>query len=127
MDLGVFAIQSSMLNVVLLTRQLRRQRESHTCKGNHAPDFVEIAIVKGQKVLVFVIEAVDGVCLAFGEIPNVAVAQLVHLVLAVLVHRRHEDATCIDEAPLRLAPSVLYKPLRCPTTHSPLYASAARA
>jgi hypothetical protein len=65
--------------------------------------------------------------LASWEIPNVAVTQLIDLVLAVLIHRRHEDATCIDKAPLSLAPSVLYKPLRYLSTNSPLYASGARA
>lgn len=105
MDFGVFATQSSRLKVVL--ERLSDQRGSGLDEGmmliaTDLPYFVKVAIVKSQKILVLVVQALYSVCLAFGEIPDVTVSELIDLVFSILVHGRDKDTALVHNTPLSL-------------------------
>lgn len=46
---------------------------------------VEVGSVKDEEVFVFIVEALDRVCLSFREIPDVSNTELLDLPLSVLV------------------------------------------
>ena len=63
---------------------------------------IEVAVVEGEEVFVLVVEALHGVCLALGEVPDVAEVEFGGLVPAVFVDGGDEDAAEEDLAPFGL-------------------------
>jgi hypothetical protein len=66
----VRASQSSRLKVVLLLYLLSDMARGEM--GEYTPGSVEVCVVEGEEVFVLVVEALDGVRLAFGKVPDVA-------------------------------------------------------
>jgi hypothetical protein len=66
------------------------------------PDAVKVVVVEDEEELVSVLEALDCVRDALGEVPHVAHLEPVNLVLAILVDGRDQDGSGIDIAPFRL-------------------------
>lgn len=88
-----------------------------TERSRNIPDLVKVTLVKDQEELVLVLETLDGVGEALGEVPDVTVLEGVDLVGAVLVDGGELDASLVDDSPLGLprAPSAsktLYFPVR---------------
>lgn len=73
-------------------------REDAAFRKVQLPSSVEIRIIKREKILILVIETLHGMCLALGEIPDVAEAEFGDLMAPVLVdggdkHAAEEDLT----------------------------------
>ena len=65
-------------------------------------DGVEVTLVEGEEVFILVFDALDGVCLAFGEVPDVTEVEGFDLVFALLVDGGDDDGALIDETPFSL-------------------------
>ena len=68
--------------------------------------FVEISVVEGEEVLVLVVQTLDRVRLAFGEVPDVAWLELGDLVVAVGIYGGDCDSASVDEAPFGLREAI---------------------
>lgn len=53
----------------------------------NSPDRVKVAVIKGQQVFVVLFDPLNRMCLAFREVPDVALSKLLDLILAILVDR----------------------------------------
>ena len=62
------------------------------------PDAVEVAIIKGQKILVFIFKTLNRMRLTFWEASYVSEFKLRDLVLAVLIHGGDLNRSLMDEA-----------------------------
>ncbi len=74
-------------------------------KQETLPNLVEIRLVKNEKVFILVVKPLHSVRDTFGKVPDIAVAECLDLIVAVLVHGRYENAAVIDDAPFRLVES----------------------
>lgn len=50
------------------------------------PDLVEVALIEDQEVLILILETVNGVSDALGEVPDVPIAECLCLLLAILIN-----------------------------------------
>lgn len=66
---------------------------------------VKVAVVECEEIFVLVVEALHGVCLAFGKVPDVAEGEFGGLVPPVFVDGGDEDAAEEDLAPFCLLDS----------------------
>jgi len=66
------------------------------------PNFVKVCLVKDEEELVLIIEPLNGVGCSFGEIPDVAIIELLYLIPSKLVHSRDEDGAGIHKSPFCL-------------------------
>lgn len=76
------------------------------------PSFIEVSIVKDQEVLVLIIQALDGMCGTFGEVPNITNVESVDLVFTILINGRDDYSSGVYKAPfslLKSAPELSYK------------------
>ena len=67
------------------------------------PCGIEVAIVKCEKILVFVIEALDCVRLPLGKIPYIAHLQFVYATLTIFVNCGYKNGPVVNVAPLGLS------------------------
>jgi hypothetical protein len=74
------------------------------------PDFFKVAVVEDEEVLVLVAQALDVVRDALGEVPDVALFELLGCPAAVLVDSGEEEGAFVDEAPFSL--HVISRPSR---------------
>lgn len=70
------------------------------CERCRLPDRVEVSVIESEKILVLVVDALNGMRLALREIPDVSDSKLLDLLLAVLVNGRDDHSTSIHESPL---------------------------
>ena len=94
--------------------------------GKSLPRSVEVALVKDEKVLILILETLDGMGYTLREVPDVAVSQLLSLVHAIFVYSRHEHLAFVDNAPFGLLLSAGRLYMADGVFHLQLCASAAR-
>lgn len=99
-SLGVWASQSSILNVVLQSSQWKCV--SHTCTWICVPNFVEIALIKDEEELVPIFKTLYGMGDTLGEVPDVTIVQLFSLIFPVFVDCRDKDAAFVYKSPFSL-------------------------
>jgi hypothetical protein len=66
------------------------------------PDFLKVAVVKNEEILVLVAQTLDVVRDTLGEVPDVALFKLLGCPAAVLVDGGEEEGALVDEAPFSL-------------------------
>ena len=71
------------------------------------PGRVKVSIVEHEKILVLIFDTLNGVRNSLGEVPDVAVTQLLSLVDAVFINGRHDDFARVDDTPFRLCLSAV--------------------
>jgi hypothetical protein len=105
-DFGVFDSQSSTLKVVL---KMVSGEDADT--KAHSPSSLEVAVVERQDILVLIVEALDSVRLALGEVPDVSKAKFSRLMTALLIDSRDKNA-----AKKYLAPFSHSMPMQLPNS-----------
>lgn len=70
----------------------------------------EVAFVETEEELVILVEALDRVPFAFGEVPDISGLEDFELVASFLVDGRNTHSTCVDVAPFGLRCVSLRKP-----------------
>ena len=78
-------------------------------EDDHLPYFVKVTIVKGQKVLILIVKALNGMCLPSWKIPDISPSKLIHFVLAILIDGRYKHTPGIYDSPFSLCSSVFYR------------------
>jgi hypothetical protein len=109
-DLGVCAIQSSTLKVVLPRKESRSadvltwtrviEGPDQTSEWHGLPLRIKVTIVKCKQELILIVEPLNGVADTLGKVPNIANSQFSKLKLAVLVDSRDHEPASVDEPPL---------------------------
>ncbi len=95
-------LEHRLVHPKVLQNNIQRCMQYPVIDHKSGPDFVEVPVVEGEQVLVFVVQALDNVGYAFGKVPDVAGVELGDLVAAVGVDGGDEDAACVEETPFGL-------------------------
>ena len=89
-------------------REINSKRNEGNETWRYEPNFVEVGLVKDQKIFILLIQTLDGVSSSLGEVPDIAVVELLNLIPAELIHSADEDPACIDESPFGLDMKTAY-------------------
>lgn len=66
------------------------------------PGLVKVRLVKDQEIFVLFTETLDGMRSALGEVPNIAIVELLDLIPAELIHSGDQDGAIVDDSPFSL-------------------------
>jgi hypothetical protein len=75
----------------------------HISQRYHPPDLLKVAIVKGKQVLVLIIQALDVVGNALGEIPDVTGLQHFSREASILINTSEKERAIVDKSPFSLS------------------------
>jgi hypothetical protein len=68
----------------------------------HLPDFLEVTVIKGKKILVLIIKTLDIMGNTLREVPNVTSLQDLSCETAILVNSGKEQGAIVNKTPLSL-------------------------
>lgn len=68
----------------------------------HLPDFLKVTVIKGQEVLVLLVQSLDVVRNTLGEVPDVTCIKLLGSEAAVFVDSAEKKRSIVDKAPFGL-------------------------
>jgi hypothetical protein len=77
--------------------------EMGTCAGSgYVPELVEVRIIKNKQKFVVLLDALDSMREALGEVPNISIVKLLDLVSAIFIYGGDENRPGVHETPFCL-------------------------
>jgi hypothetical protein len=68
----------------------------------HIPALLEVAVVKGEEILILIVQALDVVSYSLGEVPDITSLEDIGLESTVLINTGEQEGSIVDESPLGL-------------------------
>ena len=97
-----FVRQGKAKQTEILCQDILRRMGYPVVQVESCASRIEVAIVKGEQVLVLIVKALNDMRFAFRKVPNITFVESIDFIPPILVDGCYKDLALVDIAPLRL-------------------------